>query len=140
MNQLIAMNMIEFLKTIYLGDRGCKSVLIDGWNEVLKIQATCISRVRGATWNYYADEDIPDGYLVFAGLQSVSFSPDGAIPNDVINDIKAECLSESERKFMVTLSIDAVDASGSRIEVTVRLIASEAFLEDPRNPSTRIAY
>ncbi len=130
--------MNEFLKTIYLGDRGCKSLQIDGWNGLLKIQATCVSRVRGATWNYYTDEDIPDGYLVFAGLQSVSFSPDGNIPNDLINEIKVERLSDNEEKYLVTLSIDSVDGAGSHTEVTVRLVASEAFLEDPRKPDVRI--
>lgn len=130
--------MNEFIKTIYLGDRGCKSLLIDGWNGLLKIQVTCISRVRGATWNYYTDEDIQDGYLVFAGLQSVSFSPAGAIPNDLINEIKVEHLEESGNKYSVILSIDSVDDLGRHTEVTVKLVASEAFLEDPRSPGVRI--
>ena len=53
------MTPIEFVKTIYLGDRGCESVLVDALNNTVKLKIDCISRVRSPTgfWSYYNDED-----------------------------------------------------------------------------------
>ncbi len=52
------MNIPDFLKTIYLGDRACKSILLDGYENEVKIQIDCISRVRGETWDYYNEENL----------------------------------------------------------------------------------
>jgi hypothetical protein len=132
------MNIIDFLKTVYLGDRGLKSILIDGWTAEVKIQVTCISRVRSATWNYYVEEDLPDGFLVFEGVTRIVFEPSGVIPNDSINEIRVEPLASSTTKFLVVMSVDSVDPNGDHTEVEIRIHADSMALEDCRKPGQRI--
>ena len=84
----------ELVKTIYLGDRACKSIAIDGWNRRVAMQVDEISRVRSASgnWECYNDENIMDGLIVFTEVGSISFDPPGPIPNDYINDLEIEPL------------------------------------------------
>src|SRR5258708_3314646 len=88
------MSPLELLKTIYLGDRACKSLLIDGWNDRIVLQVDTISRIRSVTgnWEYYTDEDIVDGLIVFTNATSISFEPNGLMPNDLIHSITARVL------------------------------------------------
>jgi len=53
------MSPAEFLKTIYLGDRACKSILIDGWNKRIELKVDSISRVRSESgnWDIYTQRD-----------------------------------------------------------------------------------
>lgn len=132
------MDIVSFLKTIYVGDRSCKSVLIDGWNSEVTIQVTCISRVRSATWDYYTAEDLPDGFIIFKGVKSVVLDPIGMIPNDIINDIRAEPLQDAHAKYMVIMSVDSVSTLGERTEVQIRIYADSMALEDYRNPGLKI--
>lgn len=48
-----------FLKTIYLGDGGCKGLLLYSGDRRLRILIDCISRVRDPSglWNYYSDNE-----------------------------------------------------------------------------------
>jgi hypothetical protein len=57
-------------KTVYLGDRLCKSIVLDGYAREVKIKIDLISRVRGESWNFYSAEDIDDGYVVLEGVES----------------------------------------------------------------------
>ncbi len=132
------MNVIDFLKTIYIGDRGCKSITIDGWNAEIKLQVTSISRVRSTSWDYYSAEDLQDGFIVFEGASSVEFDPPGRIPNDTINAIEAQEIGGGSAAYLLMISADSVDSVGDRIEVKIRIHASGMALEDPGKPGERI--
>jgi hypothetical protein len=132
------MNIIEFLRTIYLGDRSCRSILIDGWNSELKLQVSCISRVRSKTWNYYTDEDIEDGHMVFGNVSFISFDPQGFLPDDLINSIEAHVIDQQSGTCEVKLSIDSVDSKGFRTEVVVTIHADTLSLETNDAPAVRI--
>ena len=81
------MNPTEFVKTIYLGDRACKAIIIDGWNSCVRLQVDCISRVRDMTgkWDFYTEEDVSDGFIVFDGVGAIELRNAGHVPNDSIN-------------------------------------------------------
>lgn len=132
------MNPTELLESVYLGDRACKSILVDGWNAEVKIQVTCISRVRGKSWDFYTNEDLIDGFLVFEGVKSIAFEPPGIIPNDTINDVCVEGQDIGTGAYIFDISIDAVDLVGGRTEVKIRIIADSLALEDQTKLGSRI--
>lgn len=65
------MNAIDFLKTLYFGDRYCTKFLLDSTNNKVELHVNQISRIRDKSgeWNYYTDEDIENGVLVFTGIK-----------------------------------------------------------------------
>ncbi|AXR68386.1 DUF6258 family protein [Leptospira mayottensis] len=130
------MELEDFIKTIYLGDRACKKIILDSWAQEVKIQITCISRVRSEQWNYYTDEDIEDGYLVFEKVKNINFEPPGLIPNDFINDVTVEKLEEGY--YNVIINISAGYGEGEGIDIDVCIITKSVAIEDPEQPNIRI--
>ena len=70
---------LKFLKTIYLGDRGVTGISMDSVRKTVKIHIDCISRVRGENWNYYTDEDLENGAIVFTGCKKFFFDTNGIL-------------------------------------------------------------
>ena len=140
------MSPAEFLKTIYLGDRACKSILIDGWNKRIELEVDSISRVRSESgnWEFYSDEDIDNGRIVFSSVKSITFSPSGPPPNDLINSFevcpfKAENDDEeADPLYVFQFSIGSVDLRGAQREVIVEIVAKTIHLEDPKQPGIAI--
>jgi hypothetical protein len=119
----------EFLKTIYVGDRGCKSLIIDTWNCEVKMQLTCISRGRSKEWGYYDAEDLPNRFIVFEDVNSIVISPPGAIPNDTVNNIRAEAIPDRPGKYLAIVNVDSVNEYGIRTEVDIQISAGSMALE-----------
>lgn len=128
----------EFIRTIYVGDRACKAITIDGWNAAVRIQVDCISRIRNpaGTWDYYTAEDIKDGYLVLTDVQSCELDNHGYLPNDLMNTI--EVRHESEGIVEIVFSIDSVDTHAEHHETMLRITCKSIHLEDPARPGVCI--
>jgi hypothetical protein len=125
----------ELLRSIYLGDRACKAVLIESWKKSVAIQVDCISFLRPGRviWDFYTDKDVVDGWLVFDNVSRFHMEPSGPIPNDRINEITAEPIFSSTENpsYLFTLYIDSVDETGNTVETTLR-IAAECIHVDQR--------
>ncbi len=131
-------NPTELLKTVYLGDRACKGLTIDSWGKRLVLRVSCISRIRSESgeWQFYTDEDIPDGLLVFTGLDSIEFAPPGHVPNDAINSVDVITLSSDPVAplFLFQISVGSSSEKGKVTEVTIKVVAQDVHLENPSRP------
>lgn len=136
------MNIIDFFKTIYVGDRYVKGFIINSQQKIVKIQVDSISRIRSedGLWNFYNDENIDDGLIVFSDVEAISFDPPGFIPNDGINywDIKKIEREDEEDVYDIELYIGSYYKLGEYNEVKVCIRAKRSYLEDPLNPETEI--
>jgi hypothetical protein len=128
----------DFPRTIYLGDRACKSITIDGWNRRVVIKVDEISRVRSdsGNWDFSNNENIVDGLLVFSDVRFVLFDPAGPIPNDYISGLNAEPLPDGHYRFL--FSAASVNQSANSTEVLVTIEARQLHLEDPSVPGAVI--
>jgi hypothetical protein len=135
---------ITFMKTVYLGDRACKRIILDSWKDQIKIQVDCISRVRDPSghWNFYTTEDIEDGSIVLSQVAFFAIDPPGLIPNDYIYDVEVELLHEgglsAKPLYLFAFSIGHVDQTGNHQTVTVKIKARDVHLEDPTQPGVLI--
>src|SRR5688572_9800807 len=103
----LSMRVDQFLATVYLGDRACKSLTIDGWNERVTLVIDEISRVRTASgsWDFYNEENVKDGALVFSGVKSVSLTPPGSLPSSYIDVESVEPIDGNHELFRVKFSV-----------------------------------
>lgn len=139
------MNPEIFLRTIYLGDRACKNILIDGWNQRIAIQVDKISRIRSESgnWEFYTDEDIDDGIIIFSDVATFRFDPPGLMPNDLINSLDVRAIAEhipggESSYYRFVCSIDSVDKLGNHSEILMEIVAANVYLEDPKQPGQLI--
>lgn len=125
------MNVEQFMKTIYLGDRFLKEIVIDSYNKEIKLKINVISRIRNSegVWNYYNNENIQDGYIIFSDAQKFSLEPGGVIPNDEINDW--ECRELEKGVFEILFYIGSYNFENEYKEVKVSLHTKQVCLEDP---------
>lgn len=132
------MKIKEFFKTIYLGDRWLKSIIIDSVHSTLKLQIDSISRIRDedGNWNYYTDEDIEDGFIVFTHIEALEMSPPGRIPNDEICDFEVKEIRDSITE--IVFYITSYDKNGDHTQVKLKFVAKEMYLEDPKQPNIQI--
>ncbi len=133
----------ELLKTVYVGDRACKAVSLDGWENRVFVTVDVISRIRGETgsWGFYTAEDLTDGRLVFAEVRRIRFTPSGPVPNDLINEFVISKIDEScvgKPVYTFSLSVGSVDEAGMSTEVVVEIEACDFYLQDPRTPAREI--
>ena len=124
------MDVSAFLKTIYLGDRACKAITLDGWNRSIKLEIDCISRIRSPSgnWDYYTDEDIRNGSLVFRGVRNVLLDNAGFLPND---EIDIEVVGEEDSLTVVQVSMASVDERTEAHRIVLRFACESMHLEDP---------
>jgi hypothetical protein len=130
----------EFLKTIYLGDRACKSIALDGWNRRVVIEVDEISRIRSKSgnWDFYNEENIVDGRLVFSEVRSVLFDPAGPLPNDYISGLDVSPLSDGYFRFEFSAASGNETPPYKSKEVSVLIEAKRLHLEDPAYPEVVI--
>lgn len=131
------MNPDQFLNTIYLGDRACQSIAIEGWKKEIKIKVDCISRVRGEKWNFYTDEDVREGFLVLENVQSFKFEPPGFLPNDWIEPVSVTSLGEDGTRWEIVLSLGAVNSKGESQEVLLHVVAEVVSIENAESVRIR---
>lgn len=134
------MNPKDLIDTIYLGDRFCKNVLIDGSNELVKIQMNMISRIRSDSrkWDYYNDENIKDGFIVFEQVEGMTMELNGQVPNDAIEFANIEEVSGDVNKYIFEISAASCDKNGNYEYGVIRIEARDIYLEDPCNPQIKI--
>ena len=133
------MKVCDFLKTVYVGDRFVKEIILDSDKKEVKIKINSISRIRAAKnheWGFCNDEDIEDGYLVFTEVSYFSMQPLGLIPNDEIYHWEVKEIENG--LFEIELYMGAYyNFEKGQEEVILKLIATGACLESPKSPFER---
>lgn len=119
----------QFIKSIYLGDRLCLSIGVEGVKKRVLLKVDCISRVRGDSWNYYDAEDVHDGFLVFENVSSCNLELKGQLPNDWIDPVSITQLADKAKAWEFVFSLGVVDSQGMSSETLLTIIAESLAIE-----------
>ena len=133
------MDAVKFINTIYLGDRCITGINIDSEHMSVKIQVDVISRIRSAdgNWNFYTDEDVPNGKIVFNGCKRFILDSQGIIPSDFIDISEISKVGDEEYKIIFDAS--QYDFYQKRnIPITIQIVFSEVYIEDSTGTIIRI--
>jgi hypothetical protein len=132
------MNPIEFLKTLYLGDRYCSKIVVNSLKKEIEIYVNIISRIRDESgqWNFYSKEDIENGAIVFTNVSKIYFDQCGIIPNDEIYNINA--IETLDGLYEFTIETSNVNEDAKTTDLKIKLIAENIYLINPSNPGVKI--
>jgi hypothetical protein len=119
----------QFIKTIYLGDRLCLSLNMEGTKKRISLKVDCISRVRGESWNYYDAEDVHDGFLVFEDVVSCHLDSKGQLPNDWIEPVSVTKMDGDSTAWKFVFSLGVIDSKGVSSETLLTVIAENISIE-----------
>jgi len=129
----------KLVKTIYLGDRACKKIIFDIWNEEVRVEIDEISRVRSKSgnWEYYNEENIVDCQIVFTEIKTFFIENNGFLPNDSINYLKV-FNPDDGTIYEFLFSINSQDEMGDYHETFLKVKAKGMHLFDPKKPEEKI--
>ena len=122
--------MKKFLSSIYLGDRFCENVTVE--NHKISFQINLISRLKRGTkeWNYYSEEDIEHGHLVFDEV--IDYTPI-SIPffNDEIYAI--EVTEKVQEIYTFIIKGCHVSDTGISTDQKLQIRAKKCYIYNPQN-------
>jgi hypothetical protein len=132
------MDVTNFLKTIYLGDRFCTKMVLDGLNNQFELHINQISRIRDVSgeWNFYTDEDIKNGIIVIAGVKKIIFDESGLLPNDQVYDIYANKIDDTTYQFIIETS--HIDEKTQTHDLIIKVLGEGGYLIDPTRSDIKI--
>ena len=100
----------------------------------VEITVNLLSRIRDATgeWNYYSAEDIENGIIVFAGVETngKNIEPSGRFPNDAIEHLVVEKMTRwvDSASFRLTSNQVTVEGDAS-CQVIVGIVRKRSRLD-----------
>lgn len=128
----------QFIKTIYLGDRLCLAVNVEGTKKRVLLKVDCISRVRGESWNYYDGEDVQEGFLVFENVASCNLNLAGQLPNDWIEPVSVKKMVDESPMWEFVFSLGVVDSKGMSSEIFLTVLAEDIAIETKEGLRVRV--
>ncbi|HWD17720.1 MAG TPA: DUF6258 family protein [Verrucomicrobiae bacterium] len=129
----------EFAKTLYLGDRACKRLIIDGWLRLIALEMDSVIRIVEGSTSLEDDEKIENGRLVFEGVTKYELQPQGFLPCDWIDFVDVISIMENGKSSLrAEFAIGACGETEAIKQISLIIWASSFYLEDPLYPGVKI--